>query len=121
MDAGRLAKQLFRTDWKTIIDKDIDEAATDFTARILDVARQCIPTKHIRLRHDKPWVTADLRRQIRKRERLFNVARERKTDKQAWTRWRAQRNLVTNLNRRLYDEHIKKQSITSSKLQTRPL
>ena len=107
MDADRLTRQLLRTDWDAILDRDIDNATADFTTCILDAARQCIPTKRIRQRHDKPWVTTDLLRQIRKRERLFNTARKRKTDKQAWTRWKTQRNLVTNLNRRLYDEHIK--------------
>ena len=107
MDAERLTQQLLRTDWNAILDKDIDDATIDFTSHILDAARQCIPTKRIRRRHDKPWVTTQLLRQIRKRERLFNVARKRKTDEQAWTRWRTQRNLVTNLNRQLYDEHVK--------------
>ena len=107
MDADRLTQQLLQTDWNTILNKDIDEATEDFTNAILDAARQCIPTKHIRRRHDKPWVTTELLKQIRKRERLFNVARKRKTDKQAWARWRVQRNLVTNLNRQLHDEHIK--------------
>ena len=74
---------------------------------ILDAARQCIPIRRTRQREDKPWVTTELIRQIRKMERLFNTARKKKTDKQAWTRWRTQRNLVTNLNRRLYEEHIK--------------
>ena len=107
MDADRLTQLLLRTDWNSILSKDIDEAITDFTACIMDAARQCIPTKRTRQRHDKPWVTSELLKQIRKRERLFNTARKRKTDKQSWARWRTQRNLVTNFNRQLYDEHIK--------------
>ena len=107
MDADRLTQQLIQTDWNAILSKDVDEATTEFTSCILDAARQCIPTKLTRRRNDKPWVTTELLRQIRKRERLFNTARKRKTDKQAWKRWRTQRNLVTNLNKQLYEEHIK--------------
>ena len=106
MDTERLTQQLLQTDCRAILDKDIDEATTDFTSHILDAARRCIPTKQIRQRQDKPWVTTELLRQIRKRERLFKIAKKRNTDKQAWARWRTQRNLVTNLNRQLYDEHI---------------
>ena len=57
--------------------------ATDFTNRITDAAREYIPIKQSKPRHGKPWVTPELLKEIRKRERLFNAARKRKTDKQA--------------------------------------
>ena len=52
-------------------------------------------------------MTPELLKEIRKRERLFNAARKRKTDKQAWAKWKTQRNFMTNLNRQLYDELVK--------------
>ena len=106
MNTDGLTQQLLHTDWDTILNKSMDEATADFTAAILDAARRNIPTKRFKTKQDKPWVTAELRRQIRKRDRLFRIAKTCKTDNHAWTRWRTQRNAVTNLNRRLYDKHI---------------
>ena len=43
---------------------------------------------------------------MRKRDRLFRQA-QRRDNAQAWHRWRNQRNLVTSLNRKLKNEHLK--------------
>ena len=94
-------------DWRHILENEIDTATYQFTSAILSAARQAIPTKTIRIRStDKPWVTNELKRSIRKRDRLFRTARREQTNEQAWDRWRRQRNLVTDLNRRLKHRHL---------------
>ena len=104
-DINALIQTLSKIDWDSITDRDVDEATEAFTATLLEAAYRCIPTKIIRIRQSKLWVTADLRRQIRKRNRLFRQACSRQTEYD-WARWRTQRNLVTSINRKLKREHI---------------
>ena len=89
-----------------ILENDIDKATELFTDAILSAAVDSIPVKTIRIRTtDKPWVTAELRKNIRKRDRLFKQARLKQTQ-HSWDRWKQQRNVVTDLNRRLKNDHI---------------
>ena len=107
LDADRFTRLLMNIDWRLIPDTDIDTATSNFTSEILSAAKQAIPTKSIHIRQkDKPWVTNELKRNIRKRDRLFMSARHKPTSDQAWNRWRRQRNLVTDLNRRLKQQHL---------------
>ena len=94
------------TNWDDIVDRDLDEAVDLLPSAILHTAENFIPTKTIKLRNDKPWLSAELRREMRKRDRLFRQARRLNSD-QAWSRWRNQRNLVTSLNRKLKNEHLR--------------
>ena len=104
-DIPSLIHILSQTDWDAITNKDVDGAAEALTDALQDAAHRCIPAKNVRIRKDKLWVTADLRRQIRKRDRLFKLARSRQREHD-WARWRAQRNLVTSINRKLRNQHI---------------
>ena len=105
-DIDALVDTLRQTDWRAITDLDVDEATESFTTTLLDAARQCIPRKSVRLKRDKPWVTSELRKNMKKRDRLFKTAQSRQTEYD-WARWRAQRNIVTSLNRRLKHENLK--------------
>ena len=109
-DIEALVQSLSQIDWESITDKNVDEAVKTLTDKLQEVASRCIPTKTVRVRQDKPWVTTDLRRNIRKRERLFKIASSRQTDHD-WARWRAQSNLVTSINRKLKNEHTKQKVI----------
>lgn len=102
-DIDQLVNILAHTDWDAIAVKDIDEAIEALTLALLDAADKCIPTKTVRVRHSKPWVSSELRREMRKRDRLFRKARET-GDNNDWTRWKKQRALVTKLNRQLKEE-----------------
>ena len=104
-----LTDLLITTDWDTILDHDIDTAAKNFTETVISAASQAIPKKTIMVRHsDKPWLTSELKRHIRIRDRLFKTAKKRPTDCN-WNRWKQQRNHVTDLNRRLKEAHIRNQ------------
>ena len=109
MDTDKLSQLLIHTDWDSILDQDVDKAATDFTQTLLAAAAEAIPIKTIRIRaQDKPWVDATLRREIRKRDRLFRLAQRHKTDYH-WDNWRRHRNLTTSLNKKLKENHLQSQ------------
>ena len=91
---------LSRTDWRTIADRGVEDAIEEITSTLLNAANQSIPTKTVRNRNNKQWVTAELLREMRKRDRLFRNARQTGKDEH-WARWKRQRNLVTRLNREL--------------------
>lgn len=51
--------------------ENVDEACTKFTNKFLSMARTCIPSKLVTIRpNDKPWMTSELRKNIRIRDRL---------------------------------------------------
>ena len=51
-----------------------------FTETFLRVARECIPTKIVTVRNsDRPWFNSELRREIRKRDRIRKIAKNIKT------------------------------------------
>ena len=109
MNSQLLTRLLLDTDWTRILDNDIDAATTQFISAIHNAATASIPTKQIAQKHDqKPWVTTDLRRNIRKGDRLFKLAKHTNSDYN-WTRWRYQRNIVTSLNRTLKREFMQGQ------------
>ena len=105
-DINKLTRTLMHTDWNFILEDDIHDATERFTRTILTVATEAIPVKILKNRQHKIWMTTELKKNIRQRDRLFRIARQRQTP-QDWLKWRHQRNKTTALNRRLKDEHIK--------------
>ena len=104
-DTDQLIHILSNTDWEGISSLATDDAVEALTSALLDAADLCIPVKLVKPKNRKPWVSAELRREMRKRDRLFKTAR-RSGNESDWTRWRTQRNLVTSLNRKLKNEKI---------------
>ena len=96
----QLVNSLAHTDWHTITEKGVDDAIEELTSTVLNAANKCIPVKLVRKTDSKPWVSSELRREMRKRDRLFHVARKTGHDDD-WARWKKQRNFVTKLNRDL--------------------
>ena len=109
LDADKLTRLLLHINWDNIIEQDIHIATEKFTHTILTAAAEAIPIKTIHIRPtNKPWITADLKRNIRRRDRLFTRAKQRQTARD-WDKWKQQRNFVTDLNRRLRNAHLKMQ------------
>ena len=109
-DIPLLTHSLLQIDWDEIMNLDVHKATEEFTATVLTAASQAIPTKTVRIRQkDKPWMTTELRRQIRKRDRLFRLARKTQTP-ESWEAWRRQRNLTTDHNTRLRNAHMETQA-----------
>ena len=105
-------------DWSVIYNMEIDDAITALTEFILDASSQCIPKRNITVKEkDKPWVSNVLKREIRKRNKLFQKARVSK-EEEDWKKWRLQRNLVTCMNRKYkekqYTHQVKR--LSESKL-----
>ena len=77
MDTDKLIRLLTDTDWDTILDCDTDEATEKFTETFLNAANAAIPHRNITIKStDKPWVTSELKKNIRKRDRLFRTAKK---------------------------------------------
>ena len=107
-DINKLTSTLIQTDWNFIEEKNIHDATEQFTQTIWMAATDAIPMKIIKRRQDdKIWVTAELRMCMRKRDRLFRIAKQRQTTRD-WSKWREQRNRTTTLNRQLKDAYIRR-------------
>ncbi|XP_045206258.1 uncharacterized protein LOC123558446 [Mercenaria mercenaria] len=78
--------------WDNYIDVDINTYANKVITTISDLAKQNIPNKTIKVRPlDVPWMTNDIRRNIRKRKRLYRKARITSTQ-HYWQKFRTVRN-----------------------------
>ena len=109
LDADGLTRQLMSTDWEGILDKDVDTATEHFTDAIMKATKANIPIKIMAPKqNDKPWMTSELKLSIRKRDRLFKRAKRTNSDDD-WGRWRNQRNITTNINRRQKHDHLQSQ------------
>ena len=109
LNAPLLTRLLLDTDWTDILNNDIDIATDLFISAIHQAAIASIPTKRKTIYpQQKPWITSELKRNIRKRDRLFKIAKQTQNTFN-WDRWKYQRNLVTSMNRRLKEEYVKNQ------------
>ena len=86
--------------WKdSLCNKPVDEACNLFTLKFLEFAETCIPKKQITVRkNDKPWFNSELRKQIRIRDRLHNIARKHKRLNDI-RKYKNQRNKVNNMKK----------------------
>ena len=110
LDPDKLTRDLINVNWDDIVDQDIHTATAKFTSTILTAAAKSIPMKTIHIRPtNKPWFTAELKRNIRRRDRLFKRAKQRQTTGD-WDLWKQQGNFVTDMNRRLRNAHHKSQA-----------
>ena len=105
-DTDKLTRLLMDTDWDQLLDCDVDKATENLTNALLGVAMASIPKQITTSKfNNKPWFNVDLKCQIRRRDRLFKIAKKRNTP-QDWERWRRQRNVTTETKQRLKISHI---------------
>ena len=100
-DYASLSSAIDNADWSCIDNRDLDAdgAAQSFCDTFDSLLTRHIPTKTYILRpRDKDWMTGNIRRRQRKRDRLHNKARLTDTPT-AWVSYRKQRNLVNSLVR----------------------
>ena len=77
-DHENLSSKLDTADWNAKLSDsdDVDEMCNTFTETFLRVARECIPTIMVIVRNsDRPWFNSQLRREIRKRDRIRKTAK----------------------------------------------
>ena len=108
-DVDKLTRLLKDIDWDSLLDCDLDKATENFTEALMTAAKASIPQKSFSTNSkNKPWFNSELRLQIRKRHRLFKIAKKRDTP-HYWERWRKQRNIATMTNQRLKDSYYQSQ------------
>ena len=76
-DFDKLNLLIAESNWSFLISEanNVSEAAENFTAHFLSCVRECVPEKNITIRpNDKPWFDSVLRKTIRIRDRLRNIA-----------------------------------------------
>ena len=62
-------------DWTCLQEGTVSEASNLFTNVFIEFAKLCIPNKTIVVREDdKPWYDSEIRRKLRKRDRLKKTA-----------------------------------------------
>jgi hypothetical protein len=59
----------------------MDENCQTFTNKFIEIIKNCVPQKEVTIRlNDKVWFNFELRREIRKRDRLRKLARRSNID-----------------------------------------
>lgn len=106
LDVENLTHKLLHTNWDSIINNEIDTATALFTSTLIEAAKDTIPIKTIFSCNNKPWMTNELKRLMRKRDRLFKHAQSRQAKRESdndvdWSRWRQCRNKVNTMVRKL--------------------
>ena len=85
---------------------EIDDAVHALTEFILEASSQCIPKRSIHVNgKDKPWVRKAPKIEIRKRNKLFRIAKATNSEDD-WGHWKKQRNLATLMNCNLKNKYI---------------
>ena len=96
------------SNWDSFKDADIDTYARNVTNHIKEISKQCIPNKTIRVRPlEPPWITSSIKKQIRKRKRLYRRAKTT-NNPDIWNKFRRQRNKTISLIRLSKQNHIDK-------------
>ena len=92
---------LSQEDWSSLFDTafDINTVYANWLAHFCAIIEKYIPLKIVIIRsRDKPWMNGDVRRAIRKRNRLLRIHNNRSND-HSWKNYRKERNLTTKLIR----------------------
>ena len=117
---GLLREKASSIDWRALENDDISLYASNLNSTILSLTKECIPNKSIRVRtSDPPWITTLLKRQIRKRKRLYRKAKQTNLERH-WIKFRQLRNetntMIRNSKQQFYDniaEKLKSKSLSS--------
>ena len=102
-DTDLFREKLSEVDWENFIltaNNDVDLLVETFTNTLLKIATETIPNKVITVRKmDPPWINNNVRRAIRKRNRL-NKRAKRTNNPEHWLKFRKFRNKTVNLIRK---------------------
>ena len=101
-DWERASELICACDWNTLLSDDINVAWTNWQHTFLSIMEKVIPRVKLSSKQNVPWLSAEIKKAMRKRNRLFK--KEGMT-----TRFRKARNRVTSLLRKAkcqYFHHI---------------
>ena len=83
----------------------MNDCCEQLTDRLLSVAKDIIPNKTVIIRpNDKPWYSEDLRCQRRAKDRLYHLAKTRKTEI-SWTAFNQARNSYCQAIKKAKDQY----------------
>ena len=88
-------------DWESLFSNchSLDEACDKFTAEYISMAKTCIPTRTVTIRPtDKPWMTSELRKEIKLRDKLHKKYKNYKNSTNS-DNFKRQRNKVNNMKK----------------------
>ena len=87
--------------WESIItdENSMDINCENFTSKFIEFITLCVPRKEVTIRiKDKVWFNSELRKEIRKRDRLHKIARRTKSNFDI-NKYKKQRNHVNNMKK----------------------
>ena len=103
-----LRRKTLETDWDSLKSEDINKYSETTTKHIIEIAKQCIPNRLIKVNPTEPsWITTNIKRQIRKRKRLYKRAKGA-NDPDLWRKFKKLRNETIDLIRKAKQLHTKK-------------
>ena len=107
-DYELLKHMISNTDWETLRNDDIDIYAVNVTDHILNLTKECIPNKTVKIRQsDPPWMHNNLRKLMRQRKRAYDKAKKTNSQQQ-WQKYKRLRNETTNVLRSSKREYFEK-------------
>lgn len=93
-------------DWDSTRDNDVNLYSKTFTDTLLSIAERCIPTRIVTIRPcDLPWINSNIRKLIRKRNRIFRKYKRNKSNTN-FERFKHARNEVTKNLRKAKHEYF---------------
>lgn len=61
-DYATLKNNIGQTDWEQLTDNDINKHTTSVTKMILELSKQCIPTRTVTVKpNDSAWITTQIK------------------------------------------------------------
>ncbi|XP_053380636.1 uncharacterized protein LOC128548935 [Mercenaria mercenaria] len=107
-DYDSLRRNICNTNWEILKDDNIEAYAASVTQTLLDLSKQCIPTKFITVKsNDSPWITTQIKQKIRKRKKLYRKAKHSQQPLH-WRKFRQIRNEIVSLIRSAKQDHFNK-------------
>ena len=105
-DYESLRKRISEFDWNSIHNDDVNIYAKTFSDKLLEMTKECVPNRTVTVRpHDLPWMNGNIRKLMRKRNRLYKKYKTNKTGER-FEAYKKVRNEVINLLRKSKQDYI---------------
>ena len=107
LDIEKFKDMLTNVDWHEIIfNGGLDEAAETFTSILMNSAKQCMPSKRVKIKeNDAPWMNEEIRKLMVKKLYIHTLAK-RLDSLWCWDLFKTLRNKLTTLIRKRKDDYF---------------
>ena len=89
-----------------VLARSINENWCEFKVALHTAMKKHIPTAMTKSRHDLPWLTTDIKQQMRRKDRCYRKARKTKT-KSDWSTYQRMRQNIQALMKTAHDTYIR--------------